>query len=233
MRFDYKIIQAISSNEAIVITSITNLHLFQRWEYNRPPDMEKVNSIKQSIHDNTFVHGIIYIAEMNDRLVCYDGNHRREALLNFKSGNIVINFLRNATDKIIEKRFRNLNLSTPVSDLYLDDPNTTNDIKISIQDCVKKLSTNYKQFNSFSSRCKRPNFNRDTLTDYLYQICKNHSLLLKSDEIYNILIKINEKYSSLNFKCNDKIKKKITEHKFFLFINGLSFEKDFLEIMKK
>lgn len=229
----YTQILSINNNEKIYVINSVVLNYIKQWRFNRPPDMNRVEEIKKSIQNDTYVQGIIYIAEINNEFVCYDGNHRREALKTF-TGDILVNVLFNTTDKIIEERFKIINSSNPVPELYLDDPNTTNDIKLSIVNCVQRLCKNFKEFSSVSSRCKRPNFNRDTLTDYLYSICKNNNLLLSSDELYDTLMKVNnfyrtEKYKEF-FKLNEKQQIKIQTYNFHLFIDGLTFENTFLRV---
>ena len=134
------------------------------WKYNRPPDERKVEEITQYIHDNKKPpDGIIYIAELIDsetktiRYVCYDGNHRREALKYVPKMKVLVQLRTNITDEDIKDEFLRLNKTTPVPELYITDEideGKKEKIKISILNTIKYFAKKYPKHFSSSSRPK-------------------------------------------------------------------------------
>ena len=152
------------------------------WSKNRPPDMMRVHEIKKDILKNDIVDGILYFANILDEgIVCYDGNHRREALsLIEKSYKILINVVELPSDNYLCTKFIKLNMCVPITELYLNcrEPtisssgrkkikfvkkNNIEKIKQSIQILSEYYANKWKEHRKTSPIPRKPNFNWDSL----------------------------------------------------------------------
>ena len=178
------------------------------WRKNRPPDRLRVDEIKTHIIKNGYVEGIIYLASTpNQGLVCYDGNHRREALtLIDKSYKIFINVLENPTDKHLCESFLNLNKCVPVTDLYMEPEKDTEDtklMKIIVNELADYYAALWKEHRKTSPNPKRPNFNLDGLKTRLKHIIDESELIVSYDNKFKLIDYING--------CNDIIRGTLDE----------------------
>jgi hypothetical protein len=149
----------------------------EMWKYNRPPDEERVEEIVKEVRFHQRSDGCIYLALINNAIVCYEGNHRREALKRIPSTlchPVLVDMIWNADDDMIKREFARLNKAVSVPELYVN-PNLIN-IKSKIQDIVKELCATYPAHVSTKQRCQRPNFNRDNLTDQIVCVMKEASI---------------------------------------------------------
>ena len=99
-----------------------------KWKGNRPSDETRYPEIKETIERNRKVDGIIYLAKLDGKWVCYDGNHRLECLRSLsyedKSFYILVDLLENCTEKDVINKFKILNQSIPVPEIHFyDDEN--------------------------------------------------------------------------------------------------------------
>lgn len=148
--------------------------LIHKWSCNRDPDMRRVQEIRDHIVNGGYVPHILYIADAEEGLVCYDGNHRREAFNLLETPpQIILDVLCKATKKEIYQEFTNLNKSVQVPAMFVgDDGDNVEVLKVrdQITKLVRKYETDYKSFASTSSRCHAPNFNRDMLMENIFEI---------------------------------------------------------------
>lgn len=231
MFFDKSAFTPISQNERLYYINASVLAFTKQWKFNRPSDPNRVSIIKDTILNGDYVVGVIYLADINGELVCYDGNHRREAIKFFPDKKIFINIIFNADDKIVEKRFRILNSSNPVSDLYMENTENIQYLQMSVSSVVKRFcELPFSVCSSTSARCKKPYFNRDTFENYLYGICKDNQLTLSGDELFNLLMNVNDHYKRKHSieKFSATAQKKIIKSGLYLFVKGLQFEDSLL-----
>ncbi len=145
------------------------------WKFNRPPDKDRVAEIHEYMKTSKRVDGIIYIACVNNELVCYEANHRREAMKGIEGlHNVLVDILWNATDEKVKEEFVRLNKAVSVPELYLGESveSTMNDIR----EIVDKFCTNFKKLKVNSGRPQRPNFNRDMITDEITRVMREKNL---------------------------------------------------------
>ena len=145
------------------------------WKFNRPPDKERVSEIHEYMNTSKRVDGIIYLACVNNELVCYEANHRREAMKGVEGlHNVLVDILWNATDEKVKDEFVRLNKAVSVPELYLGETagSTMNDIR----EIVDRFCTNFKKLKVNSGRPQRPNFNRDMITDEITRIMREKNL---------------------------------------------------------
>jgi len=178
----------------------------EQWKYNRNLSNDKIQSICNIIKDKSILDTVLHFFYVNDnrneKLICFDGNHRREALiLLYKKFNLNIKVccyiykcknIDNVDKEIVDK-FRVINQMTPIPDIYndiienLDNNKALIDKKNIIEDIFKVYKNKYKQFYSVHSKCRRPNFNETKFKD----LCNtfefiNKEQLIRCLENYNI-----------------------------------------------
>jgi hypothetical protein len=201
------------------------------WSKNRPPDRLRIDEIKNHILKNGYVDGCIYLANIPEQgLVCYDGNHRREALsLIDKSYKIFINVLEDPGDKYLCDTFVNLNKCVPVTDLYMEPEKDTEDTKL-LQTIVDDLSNHYAilwdKHRTTSPNPKRPNFNLDGLKTRLKNIIEASELIVSYDNKFKLIEHINgcneiirQTICPSKSKLSAKILTKCTRNNCYLFIS--------------
>jgi hypothetical protein len=141
------------------------------WKYNRPPDTDRVHEIHEYMKESKRMDGVIYLASISDDLVCYESNHRREALKGIdEMAMILVDFLPNATDTILKDEFTRLNKAVSVPELYFsqDPEQLFHDLKVA----VDAFCETYKKHKVSTNKPQRPNFNRDIVMDEFYRTIK-------------------------------------------------------------
>ncbi len=143
----------------------------KRWKYNRPPDESRIAEIREHLIKFKRVDGIIYLACINNEIVCYEANHRREAMKGVDGlHNILVDMMWNTTDEVIKQEFLRLNKAVSVPELFIEEkPIITYE---ELRDIVEEFCSNYKPMLSTRPHPQRPNFNKNNFMDDLYQIIK-------------------------------------------------------------
>ena len=208
-----------------------------RWSRQRPPAPERVEEIAAWIREHNDVVGTISLAwHPTERLVCYDGQHRLQALFQQVETQasphpspmdmtVLVEIMWDATELSIMEAFRTINRAVPVSELYTDPHDVLHSVKGEIADYVTSLATTYKPFLSTSAKPCRPNFNRDVITDALFQIWKDDlQEAVPFQRIITGLTRLNEMYDKdehsiprLRTHKFPAIHKKCSAHQFWLF----------------
>lgn len=199
-----------------------------RWSRQRPPAAERVQEIATWIRTHQEVVGVLSLAwHPQERLICYDGQHRFQALLEQEHTDlaVMVDIMWNATGQDIVAAFQAINRAVPVSELYTDPTETLHSIKGEIASYVSHLATTYKAFLSSSAKPCRPNMNRDQLAESLFHLWRDDlQEAVPFSQIVTALTRLNETYDAdqesiprqraLKFPA---IHKKCTAHRFWLF----------------
>jgi hypothetical protein len=204
----------------------------KNWRKNRTPDKMRVNSLIDFLRDKTFVPGFLYVGKVSsifsDDVFVYDGMHRFAAAKDiFLKHNIdltcyIVMFETDNEDDIIN-HFVEINKSVPVPEIYKgNETQRTADI----QTFIRVFTQKYTEFSKPSRITKRPNFNRDTLTDIISRVLienKDYS----PDTLLNILdclnVDMKEKCENGHFKnVTAGIKEKCRTLDMYLFVDGLN-----------
>ncbi len=143
----------------------------KRWKHNRPPDDDRVQEIREWIKTSKRVDGIIYLACVDNEIVCYESNHRREALKGIEGlHNILVDMMWNATNEQVKSEFFRLNKAISVPDLFVDEQT---DVRVDdLLAVVNGFCDNYGKLKSPNKHPHRPNFNRDNFLEDVYHIVK-------------------------------------------------------------
>ena len=160
------------------------------WKYNRPPDPDRVREIHEYMKTSKRMDGMVYLATIGDDLVCYESNHRREALKGLEDmAPILVDFLPNTTDDVLKEEFTRLNKAVSVPELYFsqDPEQLFHDLKVVVDDFCET----YKKHKVSTNKPQRPNFNRDSLMDEFYRIVKE--LNIDVEEFVKRLCRYNRK----------------------------------------
>jgi hypothetical protein len=149
------------------------------WDYNRSPDHYKIKSISRHLENYSNAPTMLFFFLKNDKLYCYDGNHRREALIQlFKEGysyEVMCNVITDPyiTNEMIGNEFLKINMSTPLPDIALDivgnlDNAEKLDELMTQNDIIEQLLLEYKQsceykpFYSLNAKPHKTRFNDTT-----------------------------------------------------------------------
>lgn len=187
----------------------------KRWKFNRPPDEERVIEIREAMKLSGRMDGIIYLGLVNDELVCYESNHRRQALLGIDSlEDVLVDIIWNATDDMLKQEFIRLNKAVSVPELYVD---TVSEIDIELlRKTVDEFCKTYKTHKVSSNKPQRPNFNRDNLTDEFYRIMKEQHISL-NDLMERLMLYNRELSMKDKSKLSEKIIEKCSDSGLWLF----------------
>jgi hypothetical protein len=203
----------------------------EQWKYNRNLNNDKIESICDTIKDKVILDTVLHFFYVNDngkeRLICFDGNHRREALIllyKTKGTNIKICCYIYKCDSVINidnkisKKFHLINQMTPIPDIYIDIlDNLDCDEFIYKRDIIEnvfqKYKVKYKSFYSVNSKCRRPNFN-DTL---FKDLCNNLSFE-REDQLVSLLENLNDCKKENISKISKNIIAKCATQNLYLFI---------------
>lgn len=197
------------NNHTIYLADSVNIiNNSDRWSENRPPDQLRVKEIKEYISKINSVDGILYFANIpNEGLVCYEGEHRRQALkLLEKNYKIFVNIVENPSVDYLRSKFISLNKCVPVTELYLNNNDnhkcTQNQLEI-IEAVTNHYCRKWKTHRKTNPNPNRPNFNKEMLKQKIFNIIE--------DEIKNNITK--EKMIYLVDKFNEELLHNIDQTK--------------------
>lgn len=168
-----------------------------RWKFNRPPDPERIAEIREWISTSKRVDGIIYLARVNGELVCYESNHRREAMKGIDGlYSIFVDVMWDVSDDIVKEEFLRLNKAVSVPELYVD--NTAEESVTKVLDVINAFCNKYPKLKSTSARPNRPGYNRDTFTQDFVRVMKE--LNIGAEELLSRLERLNAEMSTRSRK---------------------------------
>jgi len=169
----------------------------KQWKFNRPPDMDRVAEIHQHILKAKRVDGIIYLADVETDIVCYESNHRRLGIKGIDDcAHILIDIMWNATDEDVKQEFYRLNKAVSVPDLYI-----SKEVVVQAADLIAARDTfckKYAALKSTSANPHRPGFNQEGILNDFLEITKVHKITV--DELMTRLDKLNTKMATRDRK---------------------------------
>jgi hypothetical protein len=143
----------------------------KKWKHNRDPDPLRVQEIREFMQTSKRMDGIIYLACVDNELVCYESNHRREALKGVSGlSHILVDILWNTTHDTVKEEFRRINKAVSVPELYVEEtPLATHD---EMKPVVDAFCTTYKSLCSSAKHPHRPGFSREMIYEEFYRMLK-------------------------------------------------------------
>ena len=193
----------------IIPLDIFNGLPIKRWKHNRPPDKERVEEIRNYMKESKRVDGMIYLACVDKEMVCYESNHRREALEGLDDvQSILVDILWDATDEMVKAEFLRLNKAVSVPELYVGD-----DTAIDVGELIKMRDTFCEMFKALkvsTGRPNAPNFNSDMVMNEFHRVMKENKI--GPTELWTRLMRLNSAMGSrdrkkLSAKIIDKCEK--------------------------
>lgn len=187
----------------------------KKWKYNRPCDEQRVAEIREWVSQSKRVDGVIYLACVDDEIVCYESNHRRLAIDGLEGiHNILVDILWDATDEEVKAEFLRLNKAVSVPELYVAQNPVVTDA--SLRPVVDKFCNQFKTHKKPSPRPHRPDFNRDKVFDMFYRLCDE--LKISPEELIPRIARLNAEMATRDkSKLSAKIVEKCTATGLWLF----------------
>jgi hypothetical protein len=146
----------------------------EKWEFNRDPDMDRVADIRNHVLQAKRVDGIIQLAVIGKKIVCYESNHRRMALEGIEDcADVLIDVFLNASDELLKEEFRRLNKAVSVSELYIAEKPVDFGELVAARDAFCKR---YAGIKSTSPNPHRPSFEQNGLLNDFAQITKENKI---------------------------------------------------------
>jgi hypothetical protein len=199
-----EIIHSYSERHMILKVKVTNLLSapITNWKYNRPPDQIRCADIAKYIYiSKKPLDTMLYLSFNNitQSFDVVDGIHRYTSLKILKENNskslnlidpcdygnnndadwlyqshIILNMRFNATEGELIELFKNLNKSSPISDLYIRD--FVKEKREIIENVANTWQVKYKSHFSSNNKPNKPNVNRDRFIDLLQEIYVKYNI---------------------------------------------------------
>jgi hypothetical protein len=172
------------------------------WKYNRPPDQIRCADIAKYIYlSKKPLDTMLYLSFNNitQSFDVVDGIHRYTSLKILKENNskslnlidpcdygnnndaewlyqshILLNMRFNATEGELIELFKNLNKSSPISDLYIRD--FVKEKREIIENVANTWQVKYKSHFSSNNKPNKPNVNRDRFIDLLQEVYVKYNI---------------------------------------------------------
>ena len=187
-----------------------------QWKHNRRADLGRVSEIHNWMKQFNRMDGVINLACVGGYgLVCFDGNHRREALKGLDDDFIVfIDIVWDATDEIVTQEFRRVNQSISVPDLYIEENDAI--VIANVQNAVSEFIKRFPTHQTNSGRPQRPHYNRDNLTNQLFNLQKERNISIA--DLMTRIYALNDTLALADkSKLNEKVIKKCSTSGLWLF----------------
>ncbi len=214
----------------------------EKWSINRNLIKEKIKDIERQLRDKTILETVLYLVyiENHDKFIVFDGNHRRQALINRYNMTGInvsvfcyiykldVDFEDTATldQKIVEK-FKIINNNTPIPEEYYklyeniakngnqEDRNLVKSRIAIVEDLLLEFKKNYNSFYSLSNNPYKPNFNDTMFSRLCYEFeFTNKEELVNQLNTINIHNKSNREQSGLSPRNLNKC----IQYDFYLFL---------------
>ena len=217
----------------------------EKWSGNRDCDENRVKELEDFYLSGGYFPRVLSLATTCDadvstvghKLICYDGNHRRNAFNRLNDGDlmIIVDIMFKVTQSDIFKAFKNINKSIQVPSIYLD--YELLNVKDDIIKLVNSYCLRYPDFTSTSSKCHRPSFNRDLFVEDVGKIYLYFENKVPISGISKLLDELNANYGKKQLNCDHKklsltVREKCKMHDFWLFSMDRTISINHLEKIK-
>jgi len=161
------------------------------WRFNRPSDPAR----RAEIVASNKTDGVIRVGQLRDEqdaLVCFDGNHRREAFAEGAGQELLVMVYWRVDNETLRREFVRVNKAVSVPDLYID-ASTHRDHAYAVLWTVARLQSVWPRRFSPSPHPQRPNTNRDNLTQELSALVAGGRL--SHEGLHDTLLEANRRLS--------------------------------------
>lgn len=146
------------------------------WHRNRYPDTERVHEIMKSIKKEKEIDNRIYLAWIQNsydttKLYCFDGNHRREALVRLYRTDgftcwVDLDVLIDVPETSVIDAFRRINQGVSVPEVYVEQTEETSLVE-PIESYIQSFQTKWKQILVDKSSTRSPYCTKNTLIEII------------------------------------------------------------------
>lgn len=182
------------------LTKLRDCKRITSWEHNRPCNRQRVAALRGYQNRYKHVNGTIHLAYLKDKgLVCYEGNHRFQAL-SCDVPYVLVDILWNADFEDVKREFLAINSGENVSELYIKAVNDkiTPAVKECIEEYMEDVIMKYPGCcGKGKSRTNRPMFFVDEFKDRIIRLYKYFSRQeCTIERLIQALEYLNESYAS-------------------------------------
>jgi hypothetical protein len=185
----------------------------ENWYLNRPPDNARIPEIIQQLKNQDYVDGVVYLANNNGSIICYDGIHRIESLKLLSHDiecnidhKLFVHYYPSYNEQIIKQKFETLNKCVPVPEIYTS-AHKELDVKQNVEEIVRYYTEKYPSMFKPSKKPNIPHENRDAFTDKVYHIIHelqltqfNYNKILDAFTQFNVLMNEKKRFLKLSVK---------------------------------
>lgn len=172
------------------------VHYTDIWYRNRYPDTDRVTDIMKSIEVEGEPDNRVYLAFINgiSKLMCFDGNHRREALIrlyHLKSFTcwIDLDILMNVEDIDVVNAFRRINLGVSVPDVYIEANDVESNVSIEkttvyrCEEFIKDFKNKWKFVIVDKNKTRAPYCTKNNFIELIMPYLENNT----NEKVFNAL----------------------------------------------
>lgn len=214
----------------ITVRDLLNMPHIGNWKFNRPPDHIRCKEIAKYIFTKRPCLDWLFYAVGNDLVHGFsivDGIHRFTAftlihtenskptdlltpnefagdLTWFYKQHVMISLRTNTSEGEEVDLFRQINMSNPVPDLYIQNPDYEK--RCLIEEIVKTWTEQYRAHFSANSKPNVPNVNRDRFIELLNSLCDKHGINKSTNPQ-----KLEELLYEMNHKIRTNLPKRISQ----------------------
>ena len=216
----------------IILYTLSQLRQLEpvNWKRNRPPDMLRVQELKEfyTFNNIQIIPGIIcgWMPSNRSPLIVYDGIHRYLAATNEMK--CIVKIIIAEREQVVLDDFKAVNRSISLPFLYLESNQQAQ--REVCEYLAQHFCTQYPAFVSTSRRPYRYNFNRDNLIEFFSTLDINFSGEGTKEQLLNALAGLNIQAKQFVKENNIETPRKCGFHKFFLFFLEPAFIKNQLEL---
>ena len=186
-------------------------HYVKNWSRNRTQEEQKIIEMYETYIEKKHLHFFLHLAfDKEEKMVCYDGNHRMQVLNQLlKEGidNIInITVIWECSNDDIYKDFKNLNKQSIVPNMYIENAKYTDKFKKDVDNIIEKYKNKYNKYKHFksSNNPKPPHIQTDLFKNIITRLYDDiPDINKKSLETVEELLKKYNLY--LKEKANDFI----------------------------
>jgi hypothetical protein len=179
-----------------------------KWNGNREAERHRIDEIRKDYETTGYMNGTIALA-FTQSLVCYDGNHRREALIPGMC--ILVDIMWNAKDEDVVHDFDRINKAVSVPRIFTD-RTLASDIKDTIINFVNnELIHRYRDLYSTNASCTRPFFRKDPVIQQIHEMLVEFNCDVQ--QLLACIRNLNLIYSKREWKPSSTGRFKLTQNK--------------------